>query len=106
VFRDPPSSFDVLDLTAGTTLAAGVAYVPGTAIAFNGWSTRLDGEPGAGDRFRVEPNAGGYLSPELPFSAYRFLLGAPERPECRVGGTFTIDSAYSELPELVLPNPL
>jgi len=54
----------------------------------------------------VEPNAGGYLSPELPFSAYRFLLGAPERPECRVGGTFTIDSAYSELPELVLPNPL
>lgn len=89
VFRDPPSSFDVLDLTAGTTLAAGVAYVPGTAIAFNGWSTRLDGEPGAGDRFRVEPNAGG-----IGDNRNALALGALQAGAL-VEGRFSVEEGYA-----------
>ena len=53
----------------------------------------------------VDPQKGGFSSPELPFSAYRFLLQAPEQPGCRVGGLFTLETAYLELPEVVVPNP-
>ena len=45
VFNDPPTTFDVVDVTAGPTLAAGVAYSPGAAISANGWSTAITGAP-------------------------------------------------------------
>ena len=58
-FNDPPATFDVVDVLSGTPLASGVAFTAGAPIAFNGWSVRIDGQPGAGDRFRIEDNAGG-----------------------------------------------
>ncbi|MDH4191270.1 MAG: flagellar hook-associated protein FlgK, partial [Betaproteobacteria bacterium] len=51
------ASFDVSG--AGTGSPGGLAYVPGAAIAFNGWSLAIQGTPRAGDRFTVTPNAGG-----------------------------------------------
>lgn len=58
-FADPPSSYDIVDLTSGATLATGQAYVEGADILVNGVSTRITGSPAGGDRFRVEANLGG-----------------------------------------------
>jgi len=59
VFNNPPTTFDVVDVTAGATLAAGVAYSPGASISANGWSTTISGAPRAGDSFSVQSNVGG-----------------------------------------------
>ena len=54
------TTFDVTGTGAGLP-AIGLTYSPatGAALAYNGWSVRLDGVPVAGDVFRVEPNTGG-----------------------------------------------
>ncbi|MDQ5909017.1 MAG: flagellar hook-associated protein 1, partial [Pseudomonadota bacterium] len=39
------NTFDVLDLTAGATLATGVTYSSGKDIAYNGWSSAITGAP-------------------------------------------------------------
>lgn len=54
------NNFDVIDETAGTTLASGVAYSAGMEISYNGWSMTLNGLPQGGDRFTVTSNSGGY----------------------------------------------
>ncbi len=59
VFNNPPTTFDVVDVGSGTTLAAGVAYTPGAAVSYNGWTTAIGGSPAAGDSFRIEANLGG-----------------------------------------------
>lgn len=59
VFNDPPDTFDLLDAGSGTTLASGLAFTAGAAIALHGWSVSLTGSPAAGDRFDVQANAGG-----------------------------------------------
>ncbi|MFT5176125.1 MAG: flagellar hook-associated protein 1 FlgK, partial [Gammaproteobacteria bacterium] len=59
VFNTPASTFDVIDVTTATTLAAGVNYSAGTVINANGWTTSITGQPVAGDRFRIEANLGG-----------------------------------------------
>jgi len=46
-------AFDVSG--AGTGNPAGVAYVPGEAIRFNGWSVTLRGTPQPGDRIEIVP---------------------------------------------------
>ena len=48
------TTFDVLDLTTGDTLATGVGYVAGGPIAFNGWSLSISGAPNTGDSFLVD----------------------------------------------------
>ena len=52
-------AYDVVDRASGTPLASGVAWTPGEAIAFNGWSTTLEGTPKGGDVLRIDPNTGG-----------------------------------------------
>ncbi len=39
------STFDVLDLTTGTTLASNVSYTSGDPISYNGWSININGSP-------------------------------------------------------------
>lgn len=39
------NTFDILDLTAGTTLATGQPYTSGNAITYNGWSVNITGSP-------------------------------------------------------------
>lgn len=53
------TTFDVVDVTAGATLATGVAYSAGAAISYNGWTTRIHGTPASGDSFVVESNVNG-----------------------------------------------
>jgi flagellar hook-associated protein 1 FlgK len=53
------TTFDVLDVTAASTLATGVAYVAGDDISYNGWTTQIRGTPASGDVFTVEANVNG-----------------------------------------------
>ncbi|MDX2218639.1 MAG: flagellar hook-associated protein FlgL [Burkholderiales bacterium] len=50
------TTYDVLDLTAGTTLSTGNAYAAGDAIAFDGLSFKVDGAPANGDSLSVRPS--------------------------------------------------
>lgn len=59
VFNDPPTSFDLINTSTGTTVVAGQAYTAGADIDLNGWRVSIDGTPSAGDRFVVENNLGG-----------------------------------------------
>lgn len=55
-----PTQFDVIDNTAGSTLASGLAYSPttGTSVSYNGWTINLSGVPASGDSFSVSANTG------------------------------------------------
>jgi flagellar hook-associated protein 3 FlgL len=47
--------YTVTDLTAGTTLAAGVPFVAGGTITLDGQRIKISGTPAAGDSFSVGP---------------------------------------------------
>lgn len=47
--------YTVTDLTAGTTLAAGVPFVAGATITLDGQRIKIAGTPAAGDSFSVGP---------------------------------------------------
>lgn len=50
------TTYDVQDLTAGTTLSTGNAYTAGNAIAFDGLSFKVEGAPANGDSLSVRPS--------------------------------------------------
>ena len=58
-FNTPANTFDVIDVTAGTTLATNVAYTNNMTYSVNGWEVSLQGAPQANDQFTVEANFGG-----------------------------------------------
>jgi flagellar hook-associated protein 3 FlgL len=51
-----PSTYDVLDTTAATTVSSGNAYTSGNAISFGGMQMSIQGLPAAGDQFSVSPS--------------------------------------------------
>jgi len=51
-----PTSYDVIDDTAGATVLAAQPYTDGAAITFNGIQLSLYGAPAAGDEFLVGPS--------------------------------------------------
>ena len=53
------TTFDVIDNTAGTTLATGQTYTESNAISFNGWELSISGTPASGDTFQVLDNSNG-----------------------------------------------
>jgi flagellar hook-associated protein 3 FlgL len=50
------TTYDVMDLTAATTLSTGNAYIAGNAINFDGISFKVDGSPASGDSLTVRPS--------------------------------------------------
>jgi flagellar hook-associated protein 3 FlgL len=69
------STYDVLDLTTGTTVVGGVAWTGGAAIEFNGSRVAIAGAPAAGDVFDVTPSTA-----QDVFTSLRQLADALERP--------------------------
>lgn len=70
-----PGTFDVVDVTVGTTLSTGNTYVPGSAIAVDGMRVVLKGSPATGDAVALDPSA-----PQSIFETLRDLttsLGLP-----------------------------
>lgn len=53
------TTFNVSDVTLGSTLATGVSYTSGSAISYNGWTVHISGTPASGDTFSVAANTGG-----------------------------------------------
>ena len=50
------AAYDVLDVTAGTTVSSGNAYTPSAAISVAGMQTTVSGAPVAGDTFALDPS--------------------------------------------------
>ena len=50
------TTYDVLDVSAGTTVAAAQPYTSGAAIAFDGISLEVSGAPAAGDLVQIDPS--------------------------------------------------
>jgi flagellar hook-associated protein 3 FlgL len=49
------TTYDVLDVTAATTVSAGNAYAPGSAITVAGMQVTVSGAPATGDQFTLAP---------------------------------------------------
>jgi flagellar hook-associated protein 1 FlgK len=84
-----PTNFDVTG--TGTGNPTGVAYTPGGAISYNGWTLAITGTPRPGDVFTVTANAGGVSD-----NRNAALLGALQTTKTISGGTATYQSAYSQ----------
>lgn len=91
------TTFDVVDVTAGATLASGVAYTPGATISYNGWSAQISGNPSSGDVFSIESNANG-----VGDSRNAALLGALQtsptmHASSGSGPTASYNAAYAQI---------
>lgn len=51
-----PTTFDVIDTTAGSTVLAAQPYTDDASIVFDGIETSISGTPATGDRFDVAPS--------------------------------------------------
>ena len=91
------TTFDVVDVTAGSTLASGVAYTAGADISYNGWTTRIRGTAATGDVFSIEANVNGVAD-----NRNAALIGALQTRStmnAAAGGspTSTYQGAYAQL---------
>ena len=75
----------------GTGNPAGVAYTPGAAISYNGWTIEISGAPAAGDTFTVAANTNG--SGDNRNAA----LLAGLQTSALVGNGATLGDAYGQL---------
>ena len=50
------TTYDVLDVTAGTTVATAQPYTSNGAIAFDGMSLQVQGDPATGDVVQIDPS--------------------------------------------------
>ncbi len=89
VFNNPPTSFDILNITDATTIASGVAYTSGANIDVNGVRINISGNPEIGDTFSFEHNIAG-------FSDNRNALQLADlQVQKFVGGTASYQDAYA-----------
>jgi flagellar hook-associated protein 1 FlgK len=83
-------TFDVTGL--GTTNPTGVAYTPGAAITYNGWTVEITGTPAAGDVFTIVPNSGGVAD-----GRNALLLTGLQTQNTLSGGNANFQGAYSQM---------
>ena len=81
---------------AGTGNPVGVAYTPGAAITYNGWTVQITGTPVPGDVFAVTMNSGGSSD-----GRNALLLAGLQTKNTLAGGTTTFQGAYSQLVSMV-----
>lgn len=91
-FDNPPTTFDVYDITAGASLATNVAYTAGSDISYNGWTVKISGAPAAGDIFTVAQNANGVSD-----NRNAVLLAGLQTATNMIGGTASYQSAYAQI---------
>lgn len=86
------TAYTVTDTTLGTTLATGVAYMPGSPININGWSTQITGTPAAGDIFTVSSNTNATTD-----GSNILKMAALQTAYTMVNGTTSYQGAYGQL---------
>jgi flagellar hook-associated protein 1 FlgK len=89
-FTDP-NTYEI-DSGSGAQLSTGNAYTPGAPISYNGWTVTISGAPATGDTFQVESNTGGTGD-----NRNALLLAGLQAQKLMVGGTATLQDAYSQL---------
>ncbi len=87
-FNSPATTFDVYDVTTGSTLASGVSYTSGADITYNGWTMQVKGTPAPGDVFTVAANTGGIGDNRNAV----LLAGVPEQGSLDSGRTTLVDA--------------
>ncbi len=87
-----PTSYDIVDNTTSTTLATGVAYTDGDAIAYNGWELTLSGSPAANDEFTVTTNKGATGD-----NSNMLALGELQTGKILANGTESFGDSYAKL---------
>lgn len=86
------ATFDVVDTTAGVTLASNVAYTSGMSVSFNGWSSTLTGAARGGDVLQVQSNTGGRND-----ARNAVLLAGLQTAAVLDAGNSTLQTAYSSM---------
>lgn len=76
------STYDLLDVTAGTTVSSANAFTPGTAIAVGGMQTTITGQPATGDTFDLAPSVH-----QDVFTTLRSIITALNTPTSGAAGT-------------------
>jgi flagellar hook-associated protein 1 FlgK len=89
-FTDP-NTYEI-DSGSGAQLSTGNAYTPGAPISYTGWTVTISGAPATGDTFQVESNTGGTGD-----NRNALLLAGLQAQKLMVGGTATLQDAYSQL---------
>ncbi len=90
-FNSPASTFDIVNVTDGATIAAGVAYTNNADIDFNGIRVQIQNQPEAGDVFTIERNTGGVGDNTNAVA----LLGLQTAQT--IGGNATLQEGYGAL---------
>ena len=90
-FNSPASTFNIVNVTDGATIAAGVTYTNNADIDFNGIRVQIQNQPEAGDVFTIEKNTGGVGDNTNAVA----LLGL--QTSQTVGGTATLQEGYGAL---------
>jgi len=90
-FNSPASTFDVVNVTDSTTIAAGVSYTSNANIDFNGIRVQIQNQPEAGDVFRIEQNSGG-----VGDNSNAVALLSLQTSQT-IGGTATFQEGYGAL---------
>jgi len=85
-----PPAYDVVDVTAGTTLVAAATFTSGQAIEFDGIRVTINGAPAAGDRFDVTPSAATSV-----FDTLRALAERLATPAAGAAGRAAIGNALT-----------
>jgi flagellar hook-associated protein 3 FlgL len=70
-----PTTYDIVDATAGAAVSTGNAYVSGQSISFDGMQLSIEGVPGANDQFSVKPS-----SSQSIFTALTDLVNVLKKP--------------------------
>lgn len=89
-FNNPPTTYNVVG--TGTGNPAGVAYTPGAAITYNGWTMQISGSPRANDVFTVGANANGVSD-----NRNAVALAGLQTVDTMLGGTASYLEAYAQL---------
>ena len=92
IFDSPPTTYTVTGTGVPGSPVAGVAYVEGTAITYNGWTLQITGAPVAGDTFTVASNTNATAD-----NRNALLLADLQIKNTMTGGTASYQGTYAQL---------
>ncbi len=95
-FHSPyDGQFDVTGTGAGLP-ATNLVYTEGADISFNGWTVKIEGQPGAGDIFSIKPNNGGNAD-----NRNALLLAGLQTKNVMANGTASFQEVYGQMVSLI-----
>jgi len=87
--------FDVSGTGTGLPVT-NLTYTDGEDISFNGWTVQIEGQPGAGDVFTIEPNNNGTAD-----NRNALLLAGLQTQSTMASGSASYQEAYGQMVSLI-----